>query len=153
MDHPHNKELFSNAQYEPTLAQLCAIPVCSIIDSHGVETSISLCFPSLCNCRGHWGHFSAFFSDRQHKCPQPLLPGHAFHLCHQFSCYPLNVLKYHNIFFILWRPEMHTIFKVSCTSAKYSGRITSFVQFTMLYLMHSKMKFASWLPGHTTGLC
>lgn len=39
---------------------------------------------------------------------------------------------------------MHTVFKVSCTSAKWlnSGRITFFVQFAMLHLMHYKMQFA-----------
>lgn len=42
VDHSHSKETFPNAQYEPTLAQLSAIPVCSIIDSHGTAESNEL---------------------------------------------------------------------------------------------------------------
>ena len=48
----------------------------------------------------------------QPECPQPLLIGYAFPLCKQLSCPPLSSFKGLNSLFILWSPELHTVFKV-----------------------------------------
>lgn len=72
---------------------------------------------------------------RQPKCSQPLLIRHVFQHLNQLCYPPMDAFKYINILFILWRPELHTIFKV---------RLTSFDWLTMLCLMHPKMQFTPY---------
>lgn len=116
-DHPHYKENFPNVQSEPHLAQLCAVFAHLAISYKGEETSTSLSVSP----------------------PQEAIESNEAPLS-LFFCPPLDTFKTLDIFFfffyILWRLELHTIFKTRPpTPILHSMRITSFDQLGILCLM------------------
>lgn len=113
-DCPHSKQISPSVQFEPLLAQLCAIPVHPTSANQGAETGASLCAsPPQGEAEStKIGSWPPFLQSRQPECPQPLLTAHAFQPLYQPHCSPLDTFKDLNIFFILCAPKLCPIFKV-----------------------------------------
>lgn len=71
---------------------------------------------------------------RYTRCSLPFLIGHALPHFYQFCYPPLEAFKDLSIFFILWSPELHTLWW-SCINAKHSGRIVLADWLALQYLM------------------
>lgn len=99
---------------------------------------LPLYFPSSGNCKEQWDHYQPLLLQARYtRCSLPLLIGEA-PPCHTFtsSVNPsLEAFKDFGIFFILWSPELHTLWW-SCISAKRSGRIVSADWLALQYLTH-----------------
>lgn len=135
LDHPSAKETFPSASLilPWKLSDILLLP--SVPRSRAQPSPY---FPSFAGtCIEQWGHL--LFSSSPvwtAQYSQSLLRGHFL----QLSYPPLDAFKNVNILFILWRPELHTIFWRGCNNDKHSGRITSFDQQAMLSLMKKLMK-------------
>lgn len=102
-DHLYSKEMLPNIQSETSLTLLHAIPLHPVIGSQGTEASTSPSASHLQEVAESSGVASRppFLQTGWPKCPQSLLTRHLFQIC----CLPLDVLKDHNILFILSSPN------------------------------------------------
>lgn len=106
-DRTHSTEIFHHILFEPSLVQLCTIPLHLVLGDQGEY--LCLHFPSSGSCGEQWDHFSASFSSDWTVSVSMASP--------HCTCLPppLTVLPSSGCFqvlFTLWSSELCTVFKL-----------------------------------------
>lgn len=80
-DHPQSTEIFRHVQSEPSLVQLCAIPLCPVLGDQGEEnsTTVSISPPQEAVESNEVTSQPPFLQIEESRCPWPLLTACAFH--------------------------------------------------------------------------